>query len=232
MSTREPWECLRLAMFVPILAHSNFLWLLPAPAWNSAIFVVLLWRSAGMQVNDAVVFAAEVLVLRESCDVRHLPLLPSEAAAAGQGPPGGAPALPPPPPPPAGGTPPDNEAAVVGRPPSAGSDAPLAAGASGAVVATGGAGAEGDKSKTVFTWRIENFQAFKVRQGCSCSCVYGTGRALVAGRGGQGSWGLLGARESFLWKTLYTLCEAAAFLGIFSCTAPQLSSGNGSCWIL
>lgn len=114
------------------------------------------------QVNDSVVFAAEVLVLRESCDIRHLPLLPGEAVA--QGPPAGA--LPPAPaaaaaaaasqPEDASG---DAAAAVAaGRPASALSDA-AGSSSSGAVVV-----AE-EKTKTVFTWRIENFQAFKVGVG-------------------------------------------------------------------
>lgn len=116
-----------------------------------------------LQVNDAVVFAAEVLVLRESCDIRHLPLLPGDAAATGQGPPGAAPALPAPPA--ASGTQPDGDAAA-GRPPSAQS------GGAGELVlansSSGGSSAPGDadKSKTVFTWRIENFQAFKVSSAC------------------------------------------------------------------
>ena len=108
-------------------------------------------RCCALQVNDAVVFAAEVLVLRESCDVRHLPLLPSEAAAAAgaSGAPAGVPALP---------APADGEAAG-GRPASAASDG---AGSSGSVAVAGSsAGGAGEKSKTVFTWRIENFQAFK-----------------------------------------------------------------------
>lgn len=112
--------------------------------WREFISLTALFDAdAGYLVGDAVVFCAEVLVLRESAESRSMPLSSAEAAHLLGAPTadGGAAA------------PAASPRAVLPAPP-----APPLPAADGLALA---AGADPARSKTVFTWRIENLSAFK-----------------------------------------------------------------------
>jgi hypothetical protein len=126
--------------------------------WREFVSLTTLFDAdAGFLVDDAVVFSAEVLVLKEAAEVRRLPspaaplALPAPPAAAA------APAAPA-----DGGA--DGAAAPADGAEGAAPAADAATAALDAAIAAAAAAAppaEAPPAKTAFTWRIENFLAFK-----------------------------------------------------------------------